>query len=64
MKILVWLAVILTAFLFGIKLAGAVTCSWLVIFAPLLIVFGLWFLIVLFLLAIIGIVALISLIDE
>lgn len=64
MKILVWLAVILTAFLFGAKLAGAVTCSWLVIFAPLLIVFGLWFLIVLFLLAIIGIVALISLIDE
>lgn len=64
MKILVWLAVILTAFLFGAKLAGAVTCSWLVIFAPLLIVFGLWFLIVLFLLAIIGIVTLISLIDE
>lgn len=64
MKILVWLAVILTAFLFGAKLAGAVTCSWLVIFAPLLIIFGLWFLIVLFLLAIIGIVALISLIDE
>ena len=64
MKILVWLAVILTAFSFGAKLAGTVTCSWLVIFAPLLIVFGLWFLIVLFLLAIIGIVALISLIDE
>ena len=64
MKILVWLAVILTAFLFGAKLVGAVTCSWLVIFAPLLIVFGLWFLIVLFLLAIIGIVALIALIDE
>ncbi|PWT33236.1 hypothetical protein DKZ29_00845 [Limosilactobacillus reuteri] len=64
MKILVWLAVILTAFLLGAKLAGAVTCSWLVIFAPLLIVFGLWFLIVLFLLAIIGIVDLIALIDE
>lgn len=64
MKILVWLAVILTAFLFGAKLVGAVTCSWLVIFAPLLIVFGLWFLIVLFLLVIIGIVALIALIDE
>lgn len=64
MKILVWLAVILTAFLLVQSWQGAVTCSWLVIFAPLLIVFGLWFLIVLFLLAIIGIVALIALIDE
>ena len=59
-----WLAVALTAILFGAKLAGAVTCSWWLVFAPLLVVFGLWLVFVLIILAIIGIYALVAILSD
>ena len=64
MKLLVWFTVALTAFLFSAKLAGLVTCSWLVIFTPLIIVLGLWFLFLLMVFAIIGIYALVAMMRE
>lgn len=64
MKLLVWFAVALTAFLLGAKLAGIVTYSWLVIFAPLIIVLGLWLLFLLIVFAIIGLYALITMIMD
>lgn len=64
MNYLMWLAIALTAILFGAKLAGAVVCSWWLVFTPLLIVFGLWLAIVLITLAIIGICALIAIMSD
>lgn len=60
MKYLMILATVVTAVLFGMKLAGAITCTWLVVFSPLLIALGIWLAIVLLSLAIIGICAVIA----
>ncbi|MFQ9706081.1 MAG: hypothetical protein ACLRX6_03200 [Limosilactobacillus pontis] len=60
MKYLMIFATVVTAVLFGMKLAGAVACTWLVVFSPLLIALGIWFAIVLFALVVIGIYALIA----
>lgn len=59
MKYLMIFATVVTAVLFGMKLAGAIACTWLVVFSPLLIASGIWLAVVLLSLAIIAICAVI-----
>lgn len=64
MKYLMIFATAVTAVLFGMKLAGAIACTWLVVFSPLLIAFGIWLAIVLLSLALIGICAVIAILTN
>lgn len=64
MKYLTWLAVVLTAIMFGAKLAGTISCSWWTIFSPLFVAFGLWLAVTLIILAIIGIYILIVILSD
>lgn len=53
MKCLMIFATVVAAVLFGMKLAGTIVCTWLVVFTPLIIAFGIWLAIVILSLAII-----------
>lgn len=64
MKYLLWLALILTSIFTGAKLAGVISWSWWLVFTPLIVGVGLYIFILLIVLAIIGICALIALLDD
>lgn len=60
MKYLMIIVAVFTVVLAGMKLAGAVACTWLMVFLPMIVALGIWLVFLLFALAIIGICALIA----